>query len=75
MPKSNDYGDFFVNTSPDLEFVFNKPKILTSITTSIHNPDQTLASVDDSSAVIYKLTKAIPQNRFDIIGQILNDKK
>ncbi len=75
VPKSNDYGDFFVNTSPDLEFIFNKPKIITSITTSIHNPDQTLASVDDSSAVIYKLTKAIPQNRFDIIGQILNDNK
>ncbi len=75
VPKSNDYGDYFVNTSPDLEFVFTKSKTITSITTSIHNPDQTLASVDDSSAVIYKLTKAIPQNRFDIIEQILNDNK
>ena len=75
VPKSNDYGDYFVNTSPDLEFIFTKSKTITSITTSIHNPDQTLASVDDSSAVIYKITKAIPQNRFNIINQILEDKK
>ncbi len=75
VPKSTDYGDFFVNTSPDLEFVFTRPKTITSITTSIHNPDQTLASVDDSSAVIYKITKAIPLNRFNIINQILEDKK
>ncbi len=73
VPKSNDYGDFFVNTSPDLEFVFTKSKTLTSIITSIHNPDQTLASVNDSSAVIYKITKAIPQNRFNIVGQILQE--
>ena len=75
VPKSNDYGDFFVNTSPDLEFVFTKPKTITAVRTEITNPDQTLASVSDSSAIIYKITKAIPESRFDIIGQILNNKK
>ena len=28
VPKSNDYGDFFVNTSPDLEFEFSKSKTI-----------------------------------------------
>jgi len=75
VPKSNDYGDFFVNTSPDLEFVFTKPKMITSVRTEITNPDQTLASVDDSSAIIYKITKAIPETRFNIIKQILEENK
>jgi len=75
VPKSNDYGDFFVNTSPDLEFVFTKPKMITSVRTEITNPDQTLASVNDSSAIIYKITKAIPETRFNIIKQILEENK
>ncbi len=75
VPKSNDYGDFFVNTSPDLEFEFTKAKTITSITTSIHNPTQELANVDDASAVIYKITRQLPNNRFNIVQQILQDNK
>ena len=57
-----------------MEFVFTKPKTITSITTSIHDPSQALAQVNDSSAVIYKITKQIPDTRFNIINQILNNK-
>ena len=34
-----------------------KPSTVTSITTSIHLPDGTLARTDGSSAVIYKIVK------------------
>ena len=34
-----------------------KPSTMTSITTSIHLPDGTLARTDGSSAVIYKILK------------------
>jgi hypothetical protein len=75
VPKISDYPDFFVNTSPDMEFVFTKPKTITSITTSIHDPSQALSQVNDSSAVIYKITKQIPDTRFNIVQQILNENK
>ena len=64
-----------INTSPDLEFEFSKSKTITSITTSIHNPTQELSSVDDASAIIYKITRQLPNNRFNIVQQILQDNK
>lgn len=75
VPKISDYPDFFVNTAPDMEFVFTKPKTITSITTSIHDPSQALSQVNDSSAVIYKITKQIPDTRFNIVQQVLNEGK
>jgi len=75
VPKISDYPDFFVNTAPDMEFVFTKPKTITSITTSIHDPSQSLSQVNDSSAVIYKITKQIPDTRFNIVQQVLNEGK
>ncbi len=75
VPKISDYPDFFVNTSTDMEFVFTKSKTITDITTSIHNPDQSLADVNDGSAVIYKIKKQIPDTNFNIVQQILNEKK
>ena len=78
IPKSNDYGDFFVSLDSSIEFTFSQEKTITEITTSIHNPDMTLAQVNDSSAVIYKLTRFLPENRFSVVQQIMeegNNKK
>ena len=75
IPKSNDYGDYFVGLDSSISFTFTKPKTITSITTSIHNPDQSLANIDSSSSIIYKITKNLNPNRFNILDQILNDKK
>jgi len=78
IPKSNDYGDFFVSLDSSIEFTFSQEKTITEITTSIHNPDMTLAQVNDSSAVIYKLTRFLPENRFNVVQQIMeegNNKK
>ena len=72
VPKSNDFGDFYVGGESTLNFVFTKPKTISSVTTSIHNPNQTLANVDDSCAVIYKITRTI-NNNLDIIGQIMEE--
>lgn len=72
VPKSNDFGDFYVGGESTLSFVFTRPKTITSVTTSIHNPDQTLANVDDSCAVIYKITKTL-SNNFDIVQQIMDE--
>lgn len=74
IPKSNDFGDYFVQTDSLLEFTFTMPKTITSILTSIHNPDMRLANVNDSSAVIYKITRNLNPQRFNIIGQLLNPK-
>lgn len=75
VPKSNDYGDYFVSLDSTLEFVFTRSKTITEITTSIHNPDMTLANVGEASSVIYKITKQIPETRFNIIEQVLNQNK
>jgi len=75
IPKSNDYGDYFVSLDSTLEFVFTKSKIITEIKTSIHNPDMTLANVGEASSIIYKIIKKIPETRFNIIEQVLNQNK
>lgn len=75
IPKSNDYGDFFVSLDSPLDFIFTRPKIISSITTSIHNPDQTLAQVDPFSSIIYKITKNMSPDRFNVISQILDENK
>ena len=75
IPKSNDYGDYFVSLDSGLEFTFTKPKLISSITTSIHNPNMSLANVNDSSSVIYKIIKQMNPNRFNIVGQIMEEEK
>ncbi len=41
----------------------------------ITNPDQSLADVDENSSIIYKLTRGLNPNRFNILQQVLNDTK
>lgn len=72
--KSNDFGDFYSGGGGET-FTFTKEKTITEITTSIHDPDQTLANVDDSSAVIYKITQKLNPNRFNILNQVLQENK
>eukprot|EP01043_Picozoa_sp_COSAG02_P004617 COSAG02_NODE_122_length_35306_cov_98.280967_16_plen_54_part_00 len=49
-----------------MRFTITKPKVLTAITTSVHLPDGrdgSLARTDGSSAVIYQITKGVPQSK------------
>ena len=72
--KENGFGDFFFEGTGQATFTITKPRTITSITTSIHNPDFTLASVSPNSAIIYKITKT-NTTPLDIASQVLNDTK
>ena len=71
--KINGDGDFFFQENEGVEHTFTKDKVITNITTSIHDPDQTFSKVNNDSAVIYKITKNIPAS-FDIISQVMQKK-
>jgi len=74
VSKVDNTGDFFTSVDSDLEFTFTKPKVITSIRTSVHDPSQKLSKLNTGSAVIYKITKTRPHS-FDIVSQIMNKKK
>ena len=57
VTKTTDSGDFFVGGDDSLTFTVTKPKVITSITTAITDPDGSFSRIDDSSAVIYKIAK------------------
>jgi hypothetical protein len=57
VTKSTDSGDFFVGGDDSVTFTVTKPKVVTSITTAITDPDGSFSRVDDNSAVIYKISK------------------
>tara|TARA_R110001632_G_scaffold8141_4_gene31893 strand:- start:362 stop:3340 length:2979 start_codon:yes stop_codon:yes gene_type:complete len=64
-------NDFIFSSESDYVFTITKKKKITSITTSIHDPNQSFASVNDDSAVIYKISKNIT-NRLDIAQQVMS---
>ena len=74
VDKINDTGNYFTQVDSSLEFTFTKPKVITSIQTSIHNPSQSLANVDRDSAVVYKITRQRP-HVYDVVDQIINPPK
>ena len=55
--KNYNSGDYFYGTEEGITFTITKPKVITSITTSINDPDGSFCRLDDSSAVIYKIQK------------------
>ncbi len=55
--KNYNSGDYVYGEESSVQFTVTKPKVLTSITTSITDPDGSYSTVDDSSAVIYKIQK------------------
>ena len=71
--KIDGYGDFYFGTQSDFIFTATKSRMLTSITTSIHSPDQQFAKVDFDSAVIYKITKQM-KSQSNIIEELIQEK-
>ena len=65
--KNYNSGDYFYGEESSVTFTVTKPKTITSITTSINDPDGSFCRVDDSSAVIYKIqrNKQYPVNLFE----------
>jgi len=70
--KINGYADFYSTESEGVEFTATKSYVISDITTSIHNPDGSLATVDDNSSVIYKIkkNKQLTTNLADIVLQM-----
>jgi hypothetical protein len=55
--KENGFGDYYFQTDTKMAFTITKPTTISSITTSIHNPDMSLARIEDDTAVIYMIKK------------------
>ncbi len=72
--KENGFGDFFFQSESENTFTVTKSRVISEITTSIHNPDMTLASTTDGSGIIYKIQKN-NQSDLDIASQVLNKNK
>jgi hypothetical protein len=57
VDKSYSGPDYYFLNEYSVDFTVTKPITLTSITTSIHLPDGSLARTDEGSSVIYKIVK------------------
>ena len=55
--KNYNSGDYVYGEESSVQFTVTKSKVITSITTSITDPDGSYSRVDDSSAVVYKIQK------------------
>ena len=71
--KINGDGDFFFQENEGVSHTFTSDKTITNITTSIHDPDQSYAKVDEDSAVIYKIQKQVNSD-FNIVQQVMGKK-
>ena len=65
-------GDFVFGADSQFTFTITKKKVITSITTSITDPNQSFARVDSDSAVIYKIMKNV-RTEEDLISNYLKE--
>ena len=72
--KENGDGDFYFSSPSELEFTITQDINLSSITTSIHDPNGRLANLNNGSGVIYKVSR-IKELDNTIIEEILGKKK
>lgn len=72
--KENGFGDYYFQTISQMAFTITKPTTLSHITTSIHNPDMSLARLENDSAVIYKVKKNNTGN-YNIAGELIKKGK
>jgi len=72
--KENGDGDYYFSVESPLTFTITQDINLTSVTTSIHDPDGFLSSLDEGSGVVYKITRT-KQLDNGIVEEILNENK
>ena len=72
--KVNGYGDFYTSSDSQVIFTNTEKRVITSIKTSIMDPDGSYAKVSENSAVIYKVIK---QRNIDLtpVTTLLQSKK
>jgi len=71
--KIDGYGDFYFSNESPFVFTATKEKMITSITTSIHYPNQSFANVNADSGVIYKITHQQPAVS-NVVEELLQEK-
>ena len=71
--KENGDGDFYFEVESPLQFTITQDINLSSITTSIHDPDGRLATLNNGSGIVYKVsrTQTLDDN---IINEIMGKK-
>lgn len=74
VDKYSAQGDYFFGNPSNIEFTITKPTYLSDIVTSIHDSDGEYASVDKTSAVVYKIQKIRPAP-VNLLEEILKDNK
>lgn len=55
--KENGFGDYFFSGETGTQFTITKDNSVCEITTTITNPDQSLANVDDGCCIVYKIER------------------
>ena len=61
--KENGDGDFYFSVESPLQYTITKDTMVSSITTSIHNPDQSLVEVvGDECCIMYKISRERSQD-------------
>ena len=71
--KENGDGDYFFSVDSPIQFTITNDINISSIKTSIHDPDQSLASVGDGCCVVYRIERNKVLDN-SIIEEILNNK-
>ena len=74
VDKYSAQGDFYFGNPSSITFTITKPTYISSITTSIHDPDGKFSNVNNSSAIIYKINKQRPPPP-NILEEILKEDK
>ena len=73
--KTNPSSDYYQVSDSPLQFTVTNAQTINEITTSIHDPNQSLARVDETSSVIYKISRQKNTSAMDILGQIMQEGK
>lgn len=68
VDKYSAQGDFYFGKG-SIQFTVTKPTVIADITTAITDPDGELSNCDESSAIVYKITKLkrTPENILEMI--------
>ena len=67
--KTNSLKDFFISSPSSITHTITRPVTISSITTSICDPDGTPARCSPNSVIIYRVTRTIDTS-FDILGDL-----
>ena len=67
--KTNSLKDFFISSPSSITHTITHPTTISSITTSITDPDGTPSRCSPNSVVIYRITRSVDTS-FNILGDL-----